>query len=199
MGRRVYDMTNDVLVIPVNSTEGVIGKPGVLVLDGNTLKCWTAAGRWYTITLNPVPTPTATPTASPVPLVSPTATAAPTVTATATATATPVATATAIATGTPVSTPSPTPSFVLVGTFTVAVQADRINLPNHGLVDGNQIKFALQPGNSSAALPFPLSDVGNYFVVGSRGNDFQVSSVVGGSVINIIDSGVGSNQVWKKP
>jgi hypothetical protein len=88
-------------------------------------------------------------------------------------------------------------SDTLVGTFTVSVQENRILLPSHHLVDDDQVRFALgsEPVN---ALPPPLVEGTYYFVVGARGNDFQVALTQGGSVVIITDRGVGgTNEVWK--
>ena len=86
---------------------------------------------------------------------------------------------------------------VLLGTFTVTPQDDRILLPSHGLLNGDQVLFVLDDP-ASCALPFPLNDSDYYFVTGARGNDFQVSSTAAGPVINLTDKGTGSNEVWKK-
>lgn len=87
---------------------------------------------------------------------------------------------------------------VLVGPFAVSVQADQILIPSHGLINGDQVKFVLESGNATAALPTPLVETGYYYVVGARGNDFMVSGTNNGPAINITDKGVGSNEVWKK-
>jgi hypothetical protein len=89
-------------------------------------------------------------------------------------------------------------SDTLVGTFSVSVQENRILLPSHQLVDDDQVRFVLgtEPVN---VLPPPLVEGTYYFVVGARGNDFQVALTQGGSVIVITDRGVGgTNEVWKK-
>jgi hypothetical protein len=86
----------------------------------------------------------------------------------------------------------------LVGEFTVSVQEDRILLPSHGLIDNDQVRFVLgsEPIN---ALPPPLVEGTYYFVVGARGNDFQVALEQGGTVVVITDHGVGgTNEVWKR-
>jgi hypothetical protein len=88
-------------------------------------------------------------------------------------------------------------SDTLVGSFTVSVQENRILLPSHGLANDDQVRFALgtEPVN---ALPPPLVEGTYYFVVGARGNDFQVSSAQGGAIVVITDRGVGgTNEVWK--
>jgi hypothetical protein len=87
---------------------------------------------------------------------------------------------------------------VLVGTFTVTPSDNRIQLGNHGLVNGDLVRFALgnEPTN---VLPAPLNEGIYYYVIGSRINDFQVSLIAGGNPVDIIDQGVGgTNQVWKK-
>jgi hypothetical protein len=86
---------------------------------------------------------------------------------------------------------------IFVGTFTVSLQENRILISGHGLSNGDQIKFVLDDP-STCSLPTPLTEVATYFVVGARGNDFQVSSTSGGPVINMTDRGIGSNEVWKK-
>jgi hypothetical protein len=86
----------------------------------------------------------------------------------------------------------------LVGTFTVSVQENRILLPSHKLADNDQVRFALgsEPVN---VLPPPLIEGTYYFVVGARGNDFQVAVTQGGAVVVITDRGVGgTNEVWKQ-
>ena len=85
----------------------------------------------------------------------------------------------------------------LVGNFTVSVQEDRILLPSHHLVDDDKVRFALGTDPTSA-LPTPLVEDAYYFVVGARGNDFQVTTQAGGFVMIIEDRGTGSNQVWKQ-
>lgn len=86
----------------------------------------------------------------------------------------------------------------LIGTFTVGVSTNQIILPSHGLVNGTQVRFALgtEPVNT---LPAPLVVGTYYYVVGARGGDFQVSTTLNGTVIDITTSGVGgTNEVWKK-
>jgi hypothetical protein len=85
-----------------------------------------------------------------------------------------------------------------VGVFTVSVQENRILLPSHQLVDNDQVRFVLgtEPVN---ALPPPLVEGTYYFVVGARGNDFQVALTEGGAAVVITDRGVGgTNEVWKR-
>jgi hypothetical protein len=87
---------------------------------------------------------------------------------------------------------------VLVGTFTVATSANQVILSNHGLQNGDMVRFALGP-ESGNVLPLPLVEGVYYFVVGARGSDFQVSLIAGGNVVDITSQGVGAtNQVWRK-
>src|SRR5262245_22314077 len=84
----------------------------------------------------------------------------------------------------------------LVGTFTVSVQDNRILLPSHGLINGDQIHFAI--GVTGNVLPAPFTENTLYFVVETRGNDFRVASQPDGTAIEIIDKGTGTGQeVWK--
>jgi len=90
------------------------------------------------------------------------------------------------------------PIVKFVGVFTVTPQDNRVQLPNHQLVDGDQVRFALgsEPINE---LPAPLVEGTHYFVVGARINDFQVSLTQGGAVVVITNQGVGgTNEVWKQ-
>jgi len=82
-----------------------------------------------------------------------------------------------------------------VGTFTVSLQDDRILLPSHGLIDGDQVRFAL--GAAGNIMVVPIVEGTFYFVVESRGNDFRVASTAGAIAIDLTDRGTGSNEVWK--
>lgn len=87
---------------------------------------------------------------------------------------------------------------VLVGTFTVGTSDNRITIPDHGLLSTDMVRFALgtEPINE---LPAPLVEGVYYFLVGLRGNDFQVSLISGGMAVDLTSQGVGgTNQVWKK-
>jgi hypothetical protein len=87
---------------------------------------------------------------------------------------------------------------VLVGTFTVGTSANTIIINSHGLPNGALVRFALGPETGNV-LPAPLQSGVYYYVVNTRGNDFQVSLISGGAAIDITTSGTGStNQVWKK-
>lgn len=87
---------------------------------------------------------------------------------------------------------------VLVGTFTVGTSANTIIINSHGLANGALVRFALGP-TTGDVLPAPLQAGIYYYVVNTRGNDFQVSLIAGGAAIDITSSGTGTdNQVWKK-
>jgi hypothetical protein len=86
----------------------------------------------------------------------------------------------------------------LVGVFTASASDNRISLSSHGLGNGALVRFATgtEPAN---ALPTPLAEGIYYYVVGARGNDFQVSLIDGGNPVDITDAGVGgTNEVWRK-
>jgi hypothetical protein len=85
----------------------------------------------------------------------------------------------------------------LVGTFTVSLQDNRFLVASHGLINGDTVKFKLDDP-ATCALPFPLNESDLFHVVGARGNDFQVSDTPGGPIINMLDKGTGSNEVWKQ-
>jgi hypothetical protein len=85
---------------------------------------------------------------------------------------------------------------VFIGNFTVSVQQNRIQLGSHGLLDGDQVRFAL--GDPSYALPAPLVEGTYYFVVGVRANDFQVAQILDGPELIVTNNGTGTNQVWKQ-
>jgi hypothetical protein len=87
---------------------------------------------------------------------------------------------------------------VLVGTFTASASDNRITLSGHGLANDQMVRFALgtEPTNT---LPVPLVEGVYYFVVGARLNDFQVSLMAAGTVVDLTSAGVGgTNEVWKK-
>jgi len=79
---------------------------------------------------------------------------------------------------------------IVANTFTVDTGTDRINWTSHPFVNGNYVIFA-----SKDTLPAGLSASIPYAVVGSLANSFQVSDSVGGSAINITDSGTDTHVV----
>lgn len=85
----------------------------------------------------------------------------------------------------------------LIGTFTNTPGDNRIIIPSHGLIEGDQVRFAV--GAPENALPTPLVENSFYFVSVPRGNDFKVKAQSDGPDVIIEDKGIGtSNQVWKK-
>jgi hypothetical protein len=87
---------------------------------------------------------------------------------------------------------------VLVGHISVTVSDNRFALAGHGLSNSDLVRFALSP-EAGNVLPAPLVEGVYYFVVGARLNDFQVSLISGGSVVDITSTGVGTtNEIWRK-
>src|SRR5262249_46839140 len=73
--------------------------------------------------------------------------------------------------------------------FTANAGTDRISAPAHGLVDGNVILLF----NSGGALPTGLTAATAYYVKNSTTNDFQVSLTSGGTIVDILLAGSGTN------
>lgn len=87
---------------------------------------------------------------------------------------------------------------VRVGTFTIGTSANTVIINNHGIMNGDMVRFQLGPEPENV-LPSPLQGGIYYYVVNARGNDFQVSLIAGGAGIDITNQGVGTtNEVWKK-
>jgi hypothetical protein len=86
---------------------------------------------------------------------------------------------------------------ILIGTFTNTPGDNRIIIPSHGLIEGDQVRFAVvTEGN---ALPTPLVENSFYFVSVPRGNDFKLKAQIDGPDVIIEDKGIGTDsQVWKK-
>jgi len=93
----------------------------------------------------------------------------------------------------------------LVAAFTTAsvnVGTDTFTMTAHGLVNGNQIRFA---NNSSGTmlpsvnvLPAPLSQGILYRVINATANTFKVSNSLGGAPVDLTTAGSGTNYVFKK-
>lgn len=75
--------------------------------------------------------------------------------------------------------------------FTADAGLDEFTLATHGLIDGTQIMLK----NNAGALPAGLSPNVGYFVISATTNTFQLSTVSGGSAINITDTGTGTHYV----
>lgn len=91
-------------------------------------------------------------------------------------------------------------SDVLVGSFAPAavnISTDTITLNAHGLTNGTQIHFEQTFGVASV-LPAPLHTGVLYRVITATANTFQLTSQLGGAIINLTTTGSGNNLVYKK-
>ncbi len=73
---------------------------------------------------------------------------------------------------------------VVPGTDTVAAFA-------HGMANGQTVTFE----NEGGILPGGIQPGTNYFVISVSANDFQISTVSGGSAVDITDNGAGTHRV----
>ena len=78
----------------------------------------------------------------------------------------------------------------------VSVSADTITVPNHGLVDGQALKFSgdTLPGYGSDTL----ETESEYFVVNATLDTFKVALTYGGSALNIASVGSGTRNMYYK-
>jgi len=84
------------------------------------------------------------------------------------------------------------PSSINVATNTITITA-------HGLANNDQVRFITGALAVSGRLPTPLVDGVYYFVTNVTANTFQLRPAAGGSVLDILDAGVGSsNACWKR-
>tara|TARA_B100000674_G_C37969012_1_gene976009 strand:+ start:3263 stop:4378 length:1116 start_codon:yes stop_codon:yes gene_type:complete len=77
-----------------------------------------------------------------------------------------------------------------IATSAVAVGTEKITLNSHGFENGQKVKYHHGGGTAITGL---ANDT-EYFVVGATTNDFQVSSSLGGSAIDL--SGTGNDAQW---
>jgi len=86
-----------------------------------------------------------------------------------------------------------------VPTTAINVSANTITLNAHGLTNGQQVRWVLGSLAIGGRLPTPFVGGVYYFVYGATTNTFQLAPSSGGSVIDILDVGVGnSNAIWKR-
>lgn len=62
---------------------------------------------------------------------------------------------------------------------------------DHGLVNGQRIKV-----NTSGVLPSPLATTTYYYVISATTSSFKISSIRGGTEIDIIDAGTGTHTLY---
>lgn len=77
-----------------------------------------------------------------------------------------------------------------LGTFTVDVVTDEIILANHGRYDTSRVQFS-----SSGTLPAGLSTSTTYYCIVTSSSRFKVSLTSGGSAVDIMDAGTGTQTV----
>jgi hypothetical protein len=85
-------------------------------------------------------------------------------------------------------------SDILVGYFTASKQLNQFTITHHGLLNGDQVRFAL--GATGNTLPSPLVEGTWYFVVNATSGTFQISATSGGAIIILANIGTGSNEAW---
>lgn len=66
---------------------------------------------------------------------------------------------------------------------------DKLDITAHGFVDGERVHVT----TSAADLPAGLSINTNYFVINKTANDFELSTTLGGSAVDITDDGSGTH------
>lgn len=76
-------------------------------------------------------------------------------------------------------------------TFTANATTDIITATSHGLSNGNRVLL-----DSTTTLPAALSAHTIYYVISATTNTFQVSTTVGGSAVNITDTGTGTHSFY---
>jgi len=79
----------------------------------------------------------------------------------------------------------------------VSVSNDRWDILAHGLTNNTQVRFVPTLAFGSRP-PTPLAVGLWYWVVNATTNHFQVSQSIGGTPVDLTDTGVGSNQIYKK-
>ena len=95
------------------------------------------------------------------------------------------------------------------GPSQVDVPGDRFLINAHGLTLNQQIKFRVGSLSVGGRLPAPLVPEIYYYVANPHTNDFQVSPSpwhsgpsgpgISGSIVNLTDAGIGSNnEIWRR-
>jgi hypothetical protein len=79
--------------------------------------------------------------------------------------------------------------------FTAAPAADTITAKGRTLTNGDKFRLS----NSGGQLPAGLATLTDYFVINTNGATAQLSATAGGSAINFIDAGTGSNFLGELP
>lgn len=77
--------------------------------------------------------------------------------------------------------------------YTVNTSNDEFTVQGTNFVDDEAVLFT-----TNDTLPSPLDGTTTYYVVNSSGGTFEVSLTVGGAVVNITDTGVGSQYIYRE-
>ena len=83
---------------------------------------------------------------------------------------------------------------ILVGEFIADKNLNQIAIANHGLLNGDTVRFTLGAVNNN--LPAPLVVGTWYYVVSAATDTFQVASTKGGVFIDLTTVGTGHNNAW---
>jgi hypothetical protein len=83
---------------------------------------------------------------------------------------------------------------ILVGEFIADKNLNQIGIANHGLLNGDTVRFTLGAVNNN--LPAPLVVGTWYYVVSAATDTFQVASTKGGVFIDLTSTGTGHNNAW---
>jgi hypothetical protein len=73
-------------------------------------------------------------------------------------------------------------------TFTTTFATDKVNITAHGFINGERVHVT-----SDDTLPAGLSANTIYFVINKDTNDFELSTTLGGSAVDITDDGTGTH------
>ena len=78
-----------------------------------------------------------------------------------------------------------------LGTVTANASTDKLTLNGHGMANGTRVRFT----TSASDLPAGLAVDTDYYVISTATNDFEVSTTLGGSKVDITDTGSGTHTV----
>jgi uncharacterized phiE125 gp8 family phage protein len=79
--------------------------------------------------------------------------------------------------------------------FTAVAATDLLTAKGRTFTNGDIVRVT----NSGGALPTPLTEVTDYYVVGVSGSTLQLSLTLAGAAINLTDAGVGTHFIGEIP
>lgn len=77
-------------------------------------------------------------------------------------------------------------------TITGSEAADTLTATDHGLLDGDIVRFSTSKLMGTHTLPSPLRESADYYVCNKTDDTFQVSETIGGAVIDLTTNGEGT-------